>query len=67
MFPQSWQLTEARFPHLLRLVKVGNVSMLQFAANFRILRGRYMKVPYFKDFIAKKEEVVIITRGSPNP
>jgi hypothetical protein len=35
VFPQRWQLTEARFPHLLRLVKVGTVSMLAFRANFR--------------------------------
>jgi hypothetical protein len=34
MFPQSWQLVEARFPHLLRLVKVGNMSMMLFTANF---------------------------------
>ena len=46
MFPQRWQLTEARFPHLLSLVKVGRVSMLAFKANFRTARGRF----HIKDF-----------------
>jgi hypothetical protein len=40
MFSQSWQLTKAGFPHLLRLVKVGNVSMLLFTANLKTPRGR---------------------------
>jgi hypothetical protein len=35
VFSQRWQLTEARLSHLLRLVKVGSVSMLAFRANFR--------------------------------
>jgi hypothetical protein len=37
VFPQRWQLTEASFLHLLRLVKVGSVSMLEFRAK---------KIPY---------------------
>jgi hypothetical protein len=47
MFPQGWQLTEACFPHLLRLVKVGNVSMLLFTANFKTPRGRFFPCDAF--------------------
>jgi hypothetical protein len=41
VFPQRWQLTEARFLHHLRLVKVGSVSILAFRAYFSTPRGRF--------------------------
>jgi hypothetical protein len=41
VFPQKWQLTEAHFPSLLRLMKVGSVLMLAFRAKFRTPRGRF--------------------------
>jgi hypothetical protein len=38
--PTELAIDRSRLPHHLRLVKVGNVSMLLFTANFKTPRGR---------------------------
>jgi hypothetical protein len=38
--PTELTIDRSMLPHLLRLVKVGNVSMLLFTANLKIPRGK---------------------------